>query len=517
MKQPDSPPSKQSKSFNIPVNIGIAVGAVAAAVLAYMMAIIRRPPKPQATHMIWSDNPGVPDLLAQTETGSASTAGNILAIQAAPPGASRSAMKASVVASPAPEPKSRTKQDTRWTATSRYIGGVFLVLAVFGVLVFIGGNLWMLLLSGVVALITRPLVRFLVNRWHMKHNSAVMLTYLLVVLVLILIPLVVLPLLINSVNEMLTTNWEQVAQSFSDRLSNFEESIATVPVIRGLLTPTVDALVKMLNGVSMQIPASEQVTYQVTLQNSLERLGSMLGLLFNILGPVVSGIVSLVFMLLISLHMSLTARSFTPALLSQAPKHYRPELRKLLHKLSEIWTSFLTGQFTLMVVVGVLVFFFNWLVGTPFPLLLGLISGLLEVIPSLGPALALIPASIIALTMGSTRLDVDPFVFMLIVIAGYSLIQVLENQVLVPYILGDAVDLPPLVVLIGVTVFGSAAGILGIFLATPIISSSKLLFQYVFDKVTEPPPPLVPPEPKPSLFERLRGLTSKLRRSKSTE
>lgn len=273
----------------------------------------------------------------------------------------------------------------------------------------------------------------------------------------------------------------------------------------------------MLNGVSTQMPVTEEVTYQVTLQSSLQRLGSMLGLMVNILGPVISGIVSLVFMLLISMHMSLTAKSFTPALLSQAPKNYRPELRKLLHKLSEIWTSFLTGQFALMVVVGVLVFLFNWLVGTPFPLLLGLISGLLEVVPTLGPALALIPASVIALTMGSTRLDVDPFVFMLIVIAGYSLIQVLENQVLVPYILGDAVDLPPLVVLIGVTVFGSAAGILGIFLATPIISSGRLFFQYVFDKVTEPPPPLVPPEPKPSLFERLRGLTSKLRRSKSTE
>lgn len=500
------------------MNIGIAVGAVAAAVLAYMMAIIRRPPKPQATHMIWSDNPGVPDLLSQVEAADQeNTKTNSIAAVAAPQTAARQVSKAEIAAMPGTASSQSVKLDTRWTSTSRYIGGVFLVLAVFGVLVFMGGSLWMILLSGVLALLTRPLVRFFVNRWHMKNGSAVMLTYLLVVLLLLLIPLVVLPAVINNFNEMLTTNWQQVAESFAGRLSDLEAAIVNIPVVSGLLSPTLDAVINMLNGVSTQMPVTEEVTYQVTLQSSLQRLGSMLGLMVNILGPVISGIVSLVFMLLISMHMSLTAKSFTPALLSQAPKNYRPELRKLLHKLSEIWTSFLTGQFALMVVVGVLVFLFNWLVGTPFPLLLGLISGLLEVVPTLGPALALIPASVIALTMGSTRLDVDPFVFMLIVIAGYSLIQVLENQVLVPYILGDAVDLPPLVVLIGVTVFGSAAGILGIFLATPIISSGRLFFQYVFDKVTEPPPPLVPPEPKPSLFERLRGLTSKLRRSKSKE
>lgn len=514
MDQSQTTPNQQRKSINVPVNIGIAVGAFAGAVLAYMLALLRRPPAPQSTRMIWSDEPGVPELLAQVETDQTIPDESIARVPAGQAPAARQITKAAVAASSAPEALQEVKPATRWTSTSRYIGGVFLVLAIFGVLLFIGDTLWMLLLSMIVALLSRPVARFFVNRFHMKHSSSVMLTYLLIVLLLLLIPLIVLPALINNINELLNTNWQEVAQTFASRLDEFEAAIASIPIISGLLTPTLDALINMLNGVTTQIPASEAITYQATVQSSLARLGNLLGVLFSILGPVISGIVSLVFMLLISLHMSLSAKSIPAALLSQAPKNYRPELRKLLQKFSQIWTSFLAGQFTLMVVVGVLVFMFNWLVGTPFPLLLGLISGLLEVVPSLGPALALIPASIIALTMGSTRFDIDPFIFMLIVIAGYSLIQVLENQVLVPYILGDAVDLPPVVVLIGVSVFGSAAGILGIFLATPIISTGKLLFQYVYEKVTEPPPPLVPPEPKPTIMERMKGIVGRFRRKK---
>ena len=123
-----------------------------------------------------------------------------------------------------------------------------------------------------------------------------------------------------------------------------------------------------------------------------------------------------------------------------------------------------------MVVVGVIVWIGNLILGTPQALFLGVVAGLLEVIPSLGPILATIPAVILALLFGSAHLPVENWAFALIVIAFYILVQVIENQLLVPYILGDAVDLPPLIVIIGVVIGGSAFGLLGVFLATPVIS-----------------------------------------------
>jgi len=100
------------------------------------------------------------------------------------------------------------------------------------------------------------------------------------------------------------------------------------------------------------------------------------------------------------------------------------------------------------------------------------------------------------------------------VIAFYILVQVIENQLLVPYVLGDAVDLPPLIVIIGVVIGGSAFGLLGVFLATPVISSGREVFMYLYDKILEPPPEPEPEEEKPSLMDTIRAYATRLPRPK---
>jgi predicted PurR-regulated permease PerM len=145
---------------------------------------------------------------------------------------------------------------------------------------------------------------------------------------------------------------------------------------------------------------------------------------------------------------------------------------------------------------------------------LGILAGLLEVIPSLGPILATIPAVVLAFLFGSSHLTVENWVFTLIVIAFYVVVQMIENQILVPYVLGDAVDLPPLIVIIGVVIGGSAFGLLGVFLATPVISTGREVFMYLYDKILEPPPEPEPPEEKISLMDTLRGFAMRLPRPK---
>jgi predicted PurR-regulated permease PerM len=118
----------------------------------------------------------------------------------------------------------------------------------------------------------------------------------------------------------------------------------------------------------------------------------------------------------------------------------------------------------------------------------------------------------LALLFGSAHFPgLNPAIFMLIVIAGYILLNLLENQVLVPQILGDAVNLPPLIVLVGVTVAGAQAGIAGIFLATPMIATGRELFTYVYDKIREVPDIQPPEEDKPSLRDRFLALTGRFR------
>jgi predicted PurR-regulated permease PerM len=85
------------------------------------------------------------------------------------------------------------------------------------------------------------------------------------------------------------------------------------------------------------------------------------------------------------------------------------------------------------------------------------------------------------------------------------LLQLLENQVIVPRLMGDAVKLPPLIVLIGVIVGGSAFGLLGAFLSTPMIATFDQIFRFTYRKIQEQPPVDAPEPEGPGLIQKVTG------------
>jgi predicted PurR-regulated permease PerM len=98
----------------------------------------------------------------------------------------------------------------------------------------------------------------------------------------------------------------------------------------------------------------------------------------------------------------------------------------------------------------------------------------------------MIPAVLIAWFQGSTHWAIDNTTFAVIVILAYVLIQQLENHVVVPNVLGSSVNLPAIVVLIGAFAGASLAGVLGIFLAAPVLATARLVGQFLLRKLFEP-------------------------------
>jgi predicted PurR-regulated permease PerM len=143
----------------------------------------------------------------------------------------------------------------------------------------------------------------------------------------------------------------------------------------------------------------------------------------------------------------------------------------------------------LVAVVGTVTWLGLMILGVPNALLLGILAGLLELIPNLGPALAAVPAVLIAYFQGSTHFALAPPWFALLVLILYVGIQQVENTVLVPRIIGGSVHLHPVVILIGVLGGAAVAGILGIFLAAPVLASVRVIGSHVYTKLLEPPGP----------------------------
>lgn len=167
---------------------------------------------------------------------------------------------------------------------------------------------------------------------------------------------------------------------------------------------------------------------------------------------------------------------------------YRRDAERLLREFGRIWSAYLRGQ----VILGLVIFFVVWIglaiLGVQNSLALGLLSGLLEFIPVLGPIIGAGAAIVVALFQPETLGGMANWQYAGVVLIFMLIVQQLENNILVPRIVGESLDLHPLIVIVGVFMGSSLAGILGAILAAPVVATLKLLSIYAWRKMFDQPP-----------------------------
>ncbi len=189
---------------------------------------------------------------------------------------------------------------------------------------------------------------------------------------------------------------------------------------------------------------------------------------------------------------------------------YQYDAERLFRDFGRVWSSYLRGQ----VVLGLIIFVIVWaglsLLGVRYALALAIFAGLLEFVPNVGAIISTTVAMLVAFFQPENYLGLAPWVHTLAVFGFMFIVQQLENNILVPRIMGNALDLHPLIVITGVFIGGSMAGILGAVLAAPIIASIKLIGTYGWRKLFDLPPftDLEAEGLPPSLFDQGRGLAT---------
>jgi predicted PurR-regulated permease PerM len=178
-----------------------------------------------------------------------------------------------------------------------------------------------------------------------------------------------------------------------------------------------------------------------------------------------------------------------PALLAAAerslPEPWRPDVRAVAGLAQRVFGQWLRGQLILGVAVGLATFlglvFLSFTVDPifgRFAIFLSVVAGVFELLPIIGPILSAIPAVLLALTAG-----VEPA---LAAVLLYLIVQQVENNLLVPKIQGDAVELHPTIVMVALVLGGAIGGLLGAILALPIAAAGRDVFRYAFQRVGDP-------------------------------
>jgi predicted PurR-regulated permease PerM len=181
-------------------------------------------------------------------------------------------------------------------------------------------------------------------------------------------------------------------------------------------------------------------------------------------------------MLLLAYHWTLAGPRAVQSLLQLAAPRTRDSISELITAMETKVGRHLAGQGILCVAVGLLALVAYLLIGLPNAVVLGLIAGVLEAVPMIGPLLGAVPAAVVALAIAPTRL--------LWVIVATLAIQQLENAVLVPRVMRKAVGVNPFVSLIAIFGFSSLFGIGGALMAIPLAAIVQIVLdRFVFHPV----------------------------------
>lgn len=173
----------------------------------------------------------------------------------------------------------------------------------------------------------------------------------------------------------------------------------------------------------------------------------------------------------------------TEHLRSWVSEKYHGEYDGLLSRLNKVLGDYLRGQLILVAIMSSISWLTLTILGVKFALVLGIMTGFLELIPYFGPFLAIIITSLTAFITGTNNFGLDPFSLAVIVGVSFLIFRQLEDYFIIPEVLGRVTKLHPLVVLFSVLAGGHAGGILGFILAVPIVSSLRILLPYLLEKV----------------------------------
>jgi len=185
------------------------------------------------------------------------------------------------------------------------------------------------------------------------------------------------------------------------------------------------------------------------------------------------------------------------------PAGRRPRVREILFKMYKAVQRWFLGQLVSMFIIGLLFTIGLFIIGVPFALLLGLLSGLLAFVPFVGALISIIPPVLLAL--------VDNPVKALWVLVAYSVVQFVEGNIVQPVVMSRAVSLHPAVIVFAILIMGTLFGFVGLFFAIPLVAALNVLVTELWIKRmnslgTDPDPPKEKPEEEETTSQKVGRL-----------
>jgi predicted PurR-regulated permease PerM len=348
----------------------------------------------------------------------------------------------------------------RWTPATRYFVIGLALIFIFFIAWQIREIFTPLIVAGLIAYIFYPFVEMLHRRFTLSQGVASRIVFFFGLALMISVPVSLAPTLVREldvvVTDLLTTVDDiEIVLAKPVQIANFQLHFNTlIPDLRNSLT----ALLKFL-------PADAFKIIETTSRGTLWFL-----------------------VIIISTYYFMTDWDrLRDGIIHLAPANYQHDIRRLYLQIKAVWMGYLRGQLTLMTIVAI-VFGILWtIIGLPGALVLGILAGLLSLIPDVGPFAATGLAVIVALLEGSTWLPVNNFIFALIVAGLYVVLINIKNIWLRPLIYGRSVHMHSGIVFVAIIAAVIFTGIIGAFIVVPVLASLGVIGRYIHARLLDLP------------------------------
>jgi Predicted permease len=218
------------------------------------------------------------------------------------------------------------------------------------------------------------------------------------------------------------------------------------------------------------------LTPRITPQTGEEVVASA-GQVLNYLIATARASFTAIMILVMALYWTLDGPRIIKSFLVLIPQDRRESIDELTSAMESKVGFYLAGQGVLCLVISIMALVAYLLIGLPNALVLALAAGVMEAVPMIGPLLGAVPAALVAISIAPDRL--------IWVVVATIIIQQLENTLLVPRIMRQAVGVNPFVTLLALFAFSSLFGIAGALMAIPIAAIIQLVLNhFVFQQAT---------------------------------
>ncbi len=271
-----------------------------------------------------------------------------------------------------------------------------------------------------------------------------------------------------------------------------------IPLVERQYGDLVKGVPDILNSIQTFVRENSRLEFYgltVNLQAISDEIVSTLGSLArNLPGQAILGItvvfgtvLKFVVFLVATFHFLLFGERWVGFSISLLPPRLQAELLPVLSRIHRTLGAYLRTQLIRIAMVSTIVYVALTILQVRFALILAIMAGFLDIVPTIGPTVSSAVTALVALVQPETPFGWSHLTLAIATVILYIGLNQLEENIILPPLIGFMVDLPPLVVLFAVLAGGQLAGILGLLLAVPVAASTKIILRYLYAKLMDKP------------------------------